>query len=371
MNFGTGLSNGHSLNRGDRVGADGPAKRLATARVDAQSSASLLDPVLQLEIAFAEGAGGFNPLKMSSEYAAFRPGSPQISRNSEKYNCSTRLRPDLKRAREFWNRSIKQACAEPWRSNQSGRPGKEAGAILSQSPRPRLSPKAMDRGAALNWINSRPRSAPPSNRIVMNRLIGPTLFILMAHGVYASQPCNLGQIPDADAAVRVLTRYAPSTKDGEERACIASAINVLSGLRSERGVPELIRHLEFRGEEPAEWGGALMRLHPYVEGEEYPAVLALARIGEPARPLLLSFIQSSHRSEIKRNNAAHALALSFTQEPGGDPGRAVLLIRRAELTAGQKERPQLESALEYILASRVCERSAPRCADAAHQKGAP
>jgi hypothetical protein len=31
--------------------------------------------ILQLQIAFAEGAGGFNPLKMSRDEGAFRPGS--------------------------------------------------------------------------------------------------------------------------------------------------------------------------------------------------------------------------------------------------------------------------------------------------------
>ena len=46
--------------------------------------------VLQLQIAFAEGAGDFNPLKTGQKDAAFRPGPFGNSRQLRIYNCSIR-----------------------------------------------------------------------------------------------------------------------------------------------------------------------------------------------------------------------------------------------------------------------------------------
>jgi hypothetical protein len=59
--------------------------------------------VLQLQIAFAEGAGGFNPLKMSRYEGAFRPGSapPRLNTTVVLRRCRTNKAASARRQGPF------------------------------------------------------------------------------------------------------------------------------------------------------------------------------------------------------------------------------------------------------------------------------
>jgi hypothetical protein len=130
-----------------------------------------------------------------------------------------------------------------------------------------------------------------------------------------SQACDHSRINSAESAIQVLERLAPTTDDSDEKQCIKGAINVTSQLRPVNAIPQLIRYLSFiRDKEDWEVTSVLgtsVRLHPPVEGDDYPAIVALARIGEPARVALLQTIESDKSSSTELNNAAHAIELSF------------------------------------------------------------
>jgi len=182
-----------------------------------------------------------------------------------------------------------------------------------------------------------------------------------------AQPCNEVQIDTEDAAIRTLSDRSPAASDAISRQCIASAIEVSSALRSSKAIPQLIRYLSFKKDEPPDVGNVVVLLHPPIEGEDYPAVVALARIGPPARIALLQTIESKSPAQIEFQNAAHAIALSFLHEPGHAPGEAILYLREAEPEADAKARQNLEQAVSSILKTPACARAQSGCTDSARK----
>lgn len=175
-----------------------------------------------------------------------------------------------------------------------------------------------------------------------------------------SQTCIETQIDSAQAAVEVLKTLKPNETDAAPRHCILVSIRVISQLKDEAAVPELIRYLTFhRDAQPEEAKGILIQTR--IEGDEYPAILALARIGEPSRSRLLRVIESNQASDIERQNAAHALVLSFLHPEGDDPGRAIRYIRGAESSVNTASKRRLEEGVAYILKTPACARFAGKC----------
>lgn len=108
-------------------------------------------------------------------------------------------------------------------------------------------------------------------------------------------------------------------------------------------------------------------LHPYVEGGDYPAIVALARIGAAARPALVRVIEANEPATLEWQNAAHAIVLSFVHEPERDPGRGILYLRNLAPSTDPRARARLEQAASYILTTEACQRRSEECDKAFHQ----
>lgn len=185
-----------------------------------------------------------------------------------------------------------------------------------------------------------------------------------------SQSCVDAQIVSAQSAVVVLANLNPNETNPQVRRCISGAINVASQFRDPIATPELVRYLTFHRDPPPEEAKGVF-FQTRTEGDEFPAILALARIGEPARPQLLQVIESDSPSQESKQNAAHALALSFLQDTGADPGQSITYIRRAEPLVDTASKQKLENAIAYILTTHACKRFATQCTKAASQSPAP
>jgi len=155
------------------------------------------------------------------------------------------------------------------------------------------------------------------------------LFVITAGYACSAETCNGTSIDGESSIIAVLATHAPTDQDREARNCITEAIEFSSEVRPQGAVPQLIRYLVFHKDPPPEESQGLI-LHPPIEGDDYPAVLALARIGAGARPLLLQVICSESTSTLARQNAAHAIVMSFLLEPEHDPGKGILYLRQAE-----------------------------------------
>jgi hypothetical protein len=174
-----------------------------------------------------------------------------------------------------------------------------------------------------------------------------------------SQSCDVTQINDETSAINVLVSGSPSTTEQSSRKCIDGAIKALSQFRSKRAVPDLIRYLAFKEERAKE--PSTVHMHPYVEGSDFPAVVALSRVGSPARGPLLEVIESPRSSALERQNAAHAILLSFLYEPNPDPGRGIRFVRDAESGEEATSRALMEEAISFMLKTPVCEKYAHKC----------
>ena len=195
-----------------------------------------------------------------------------------------------------------------------------------------------------------------------------TLILCVSHCF--SQPCVETQIDSTKSALAVLKALSPNETDAVSRHCISVSINVISFFKDATAVPELIRYLTFhRVVPPEEAHGAILQVP--IEGYEYPAILALANIGEPARPGLLGVIESDRASEMERQNAAHALVLNFRGREGNDPGQSIRYIRAAERFVDTPSKRRLEAAIDYILKTPACSRFAPKCTNAAQESSSP
>jgi len=179
----------------------------------------------------------------------------------------------------------------------------------------------------------------------------------------------LAKINSAEDAIDVLDRLSPSDPNPDSRICIENAIATVTQFRSTQAIPELVRYLSFhRNKYPEEDSPAVIRL--YVEGNEYPAIVALAHLGPAIRQPLLEAIESIASSNTIVQNAGHAIALSFGNENEKDPGKAIIFLRDAESSANDLTKQRLEQAVAFILKTPQCKRLAAKCNDADHQSTA-
>lgn len=200
----------------------------------------------------------------------------------------------------------------------------------------------------------------------MTKLCQLLLFMALPWAVRASEPCSVTSIKDEATATKALDDSTPEAQDAGSRACIVRAIDLLSELRSKKAIPELIRYLSFERDRAPEENNGLF-LHVPFEGYDQPAVLALARIAEPARVALLDTIKSDSAVLSLKQSAAHALALSFLYDPEQNPGKAILYLRDTERNTDNNTRAKLEQAVSYVLNTQACKRFASKCTEADRQ----
>jgi hypothetical protein len=190
------------------------------------------------------------------------------------------------------------------------------------------------------------------------------LLICIAVIALLFSPAARGDCPTVvteDDAIRVLTKTDPNKISGSDKPCVSASINLLIGARSIRTIPLLISYLPYhREEEPGEKEGFL--LHPPIEGNEYPAVVALSRWDDEVRIPLLVIIESDSSSQLERNNAAHAILLSFLKNSNFSGG--IQFLRTAQATIGPNGKRNLESALKYLQSVPACIRFKQECASA-------
>ena len=204
----------------------------------------------------------------------------------------------------------------------------------------------------------------------MKKILAVCATLILCVTYCFSQPCIETQIDSEKSAVAVLKAMSPNETDAVSRHCISVSINVISFFKDATAVPELIRYLTFhRIVPPEEAHGAILQVP--IEGYEYPAILALANIGEPARPGLLGVLESDRASEMERQNAAHALVLNFRGREGNDPGQSIRYIRAAERSADAASKRRMEEGIAYILKTPACSRFAPKCTKADQDTSSP
>lgn len=193
-----------------------------------------------------------------------------------------------------------------------------------------------------------------------------TLFAITLPAICQSPTCHGKLLQSESDVLNILATSRPSSTNPETRECILGAINYASELHSRAAIPELIRFLSFQKESLGEKQQAFA-LHLPIEGEDYPAVLALGNIGAPARANLLKVIQSDSASVLERQNATHAIILSFLNEPEHDPGKGIVYLKQAAVGADPAIQSRLNQVISYALTTQACTRFAPKCTDAMKQ----
>lgn len=137
-------------------------------------------------------------------------------------------------------------------------------------------------------------------------------------------------------------------------------MGLLGELHYVRSVPLFISYLAFRREAyPGETSGVLF--HVPIDGNEYPAILALGEIGAEARLPLLIVVESGTTDQLTRNNAAQALLHSFYQSKMTD---GIIYLRNAEKEIGPLGKRNLEASLAYLKTTPACLRHKEECASA-------
>jgi hypothetical protein len=199
--------------------------------------------------------------------------------------------------------------------------------------------------------------------------MGQIYFILAATLITTSswmhpQTCSTHTITTGQEALAVLRGQDPFETDPAAVQCIAGAIDMIDELKFRAAIPELVRYLPFKKPlSPAEKKGFF--LHPPLEGDDYPALRALARIGEPARADVLRVIQGNQASTLVRNNAAHAIVISFAVGPELDAAKGIEFLKSAKARAGSTAGARDEGAVRYAITTEACKRIEPRCRNAA------
>lgn len=198
----------------------------------------------------------------------------------------------------------------------------------------------------------------------MSRIYIWSILICTLPAVCKAQTCPDAPVDTEHAAIAFLQAHEPKQNDKTSQVCIIEAIDVLSQLRSQAAVPQLVRYLQYqRPEGPGESSGFLLR--PPIEGDRYPAVLALARVGASARGPLLRTIEEGTSSNLELQNAAHAIILSFLLGKEQDPAEGVAFLTAAVANTGKPSEKRLQKAIEYAVASPACRRVSPNCERAA------
>jgi hypothetical protein len=200
----------------------------------------------------------------------------------------------------------------------------------------------------------------------MKTAILMTLLAIAPAAMCQAPTCHGTPLLSESEVLNILASSTPSSRSPETRQCIASAIDYAGELRSKAAIPQLVRYLSFYKGSPAEKHPTFL-LHPFIEGEDYPAVLALASIGVPARSVLLNVIESESASLIERQNATHAIVLSFLSGTKPDPGKAILFLRSSKTHSDTATQKRVDQMIGYALTTHACVRFAPKCADATKQ----
>lgn len=196
------------------------------------------------------------------------------------------------------------------------------------------------------------------------RILSWPFLILGLVASCGAQTCSEGPIQTESAASASLRSHNPEQGDAASGVCITEAISVLSQLRSATGIPQLIRYLQYhRPLAPGEASGFF--LHPQIEGNDYPAVLALARVGPDARESLLRVVESAGTSHLERRNAAHAIVLSYLLGKDRNPAEGVAFLKAAITRSDKASQGRLKEAIESAVGTPACKRVAPKCEKAA------
>ena len=183
-------------------------------------------------------------------------------------------------------------------------------------------------------------------------------FMLLGLPISPMASGECARVKTEDDAIKTLTARAPTDISKADQPCISASIDLLAELRSIRSIPLLMSYLTYpREEKPGEKEGFL--LHPRIEGNDYPSVTALAHIGSEARLPLLTVVESDEGSQLEKNNAAHAILLSFLTNSGVVGG--VRYLEDAEMAIGPSGRRNLEDALKYLQTVPACIRFKDQC----------
>jgi hypothetical protein len=108
------------------------------------------------------------------------------------------------------------------------------------------------------------------------------LLIILPGGSWALEPCAGSTINNEADAIKVLQDSNHQAKDAPTRACITAAIDLVSELHSQKGVPELIRYISYERDNPPEAAKGVIFYLPF-EGYDHPAVPNTYRFEEHDR----------------------------------------------------------------------------------------
>jgi hypothetical protein len=157
------------------------------------------------------------------------------------------------------------------------------------------------------------------------------------HQVYGQECDNLRNAASTDL-VSFLAGALPDEKNAE---CVAWAISQLGTRRYDPGAATLVRFLDFH--RPLNANEKLgVYLRPQGIGDVYPAVDALALIGEKALPTVLHAIEADSTSTKARENAVFVWMEIYKYER---PKGVALLKQELDKTREAAVKQQLQWAL--------------------------
>jgi len=163
-----------------------------------------------------------------------------------------------------------------------------------------------------------------------------------------------GQCPEFQGelgAVGVLTARSADRVPDADRECVRTALVVLEGAKSARNIPLLISYLSFRRDDYlGEKEGFMTRA--VVEGDRYPAVLALAETGHDAYIPLVMTVESASSTPLVRHNASHAILIGKRELSG--LGSGLEYLRDAEVATNAEGKKAIEDALQFLLTVPTC-----------------
>lgn len=182
------------------------------------------------------------------------------------------------------------------------------------------------------------------------------IIVLFNGAAHATCP----QVVSAEDAIQVLTKMSPKEIKDPDRPCVSASIHLLGELRPANTIPLLISYLSYHREQlPGEKDGFVMNTP--IEGNEYPAIVALSQEGDDARIPLLVVVESEGSSQLERNNAAHAILATFLNDGGVSEG--IKYLHNAATRSTPDSKKNVGSALAYLRGVPACLRSPQACSD--------
>ncbi len=116
--------------------------------------------------------------------------------------------------------------------------------------------------------------------------------------------CDIGELAE-NAAPAVAVDYLSGDRQNLNSACIVKAIRIIKDQRYEPAIPVFIKYLDFKKPWPPGVPMAIRRTQGPTNGL-YPAVDALASLGEASVPVFLKEISNEDQSKDGHLNAAKA-----------------------------------------------------------------